>query len=192
MDKPVQITFKHLDSAPAVENEIRSRVEGLEKLFPHIVSCRVTVEAPHRHRRHGQLYNVGVFLHVPGHDITVNQHDTRNDAYQDIMVAVHDAFDDATRRLQDAVNEMEGKVKVHAPPRTGRICRLFPEADHGFIETPEGEVYFHRNAVLNDAFPALSLGDEVRLVVAEKESAHGYQATTVHPVGKHHPVKGGA
>ena len=31
-------------------------------------------------------------------------------------------------------------------------------------------------------------GDEVRFVIAEGEGEKGPQASTVHPVGKHHPV----
>jgi cold shock CspA family protein len=64
---------------------------------------------------------------------------------------------------------------------------LFPERGYGFIESSEGlEIYFNRNSVLDDAFPRLNVGDEVRYVPQEKESGLGPQASTVILVGKHH------
>jgi hypothetical protein len=42
--------------------------------------------------------------------------------------------------------------------------------------------------VADDGFEALCTGQEVRLVIAERESAYGWQASAVTPVGKHHPV----
>ena len=40
--------------------------------------------------------------------------------------------------------------------------------------------------VVDGKFGRLEVGNEVRLSIAENESEHGWQATTVHPVGKHH------
>ncbi|HXV24163.1 MAG TPA: cold shock domain-containing protein, partial [Alphaproteobacteria bacterium] len=61
---------------------------------------------------------------------------------------------------------------------------------HGFIETSDGqEVYFHRNSLVESKFESLEVGEEVRLTVAEDESAKGAQASTVHLVGKHHLIE---
>lgn len=50
------------------------------------------------------------------------------------------------------------------------------------------ENYVHRNSILRQGFDKLEVGEEVRLVVVEAESAQGPQATTVKPIGKHHTV----
>jgi len=42
--------------------------------------------------------------------------------------------------------------------------------------------------VVEAGFDALEVGREVRYVAAENESAEGWQASTVHPMGKHHLV----
>ena len=64
------------------------------------------------------------------------------------------------------------------------MAKFLADGDCGFIETPDGrEVYFHRNAVLNDAFDRLTVGSDVRFV--ENEGVKGSQASTVR-VGKHH------
>jgi hypothetical protein len=39
-----------------------------------------------------------------------------------------------------------------------------------------------------NGFDGLDVGSEARLTVAERESEEGFQATTVHPIGKQRPV----
>ena len=113
-----------------------------------------------------------------------------NQAHEDVYVAVRDAFNAATRRLQDHVRKTTGHVKTHEVPVHGTVVRLFREDGYGFIETSEGdEIYFHRNSVVDGSFEDLDVGQEVRLVVAYGESEHGAQASTVKPVGKHHLIE---
>jgi cold shock CspA family protein len=45
----------------------------------------------------------------------------------------------------------------------------------------------HRNSVVGGGFDKLKIGDEVRYVVHEGEGEKGAQASTVIPLGKHHP-----
>ena len=53
------------------------------------------------------------------------------------------------------------------------------------IATAAGnEIYFHRNSVIERSFDALEVGDEVRFVARDSESAEGPQASTVTPEGK--------
>jgi cold shock CspA family protein len=102
-------------------------------------------------------------------------------------VAVRDAFDAARRRLQDRARRLEGRVKAHDVPLHGKVVRLFPYEGYGFVAASDGrEIYFHKNSVIKKSFEKLVEGSEVRLVVAEKESAEGPQASTVEFVGKHH------
>jgi len=75
---------------------------------------------------------------------------------------------------------------MHSVPDHGRIGRVFPQEDYGFILSPEaGEIYFHRNSVAGGAFDELKVGDEVRFVARDSESFEGMQASTVIPIGKH-------
>ena len=185
MQIPVQVTFKNMDPAPAVEAKIRERAAKLDRFYDRIMGCHVVVEAPHRHHRKGHRYRVRIVLTVPGRDVEVTHEGPENPAHADILVAVRDAFDAARRRLQDHARELRGQVKMHEAPAHGRILRLFP--DYGFIKTSDGqEVYFHRNSLVEGKFESLDVGDEVRLTVAEDESAEGAQASTVHKTGKHH------
>ena len=114
MQVPIQIDFQNMDRSDAVEAKVRDRAEKLERFFPRIVGCRVTVVAPHRHHRHGGLYEVHIDVDVPGKHILVNHVGPKNHAHEDVYVAVRDAFDAARRRLEDHARKVRGKVKRHA------------------------------------------------------------------------------
>ena len=186
MQVPLQITFRHMDTSPALEARIRQRAQELEHFYNRITSCHVTVES-RRRQRQGNLFEVRIDLVIPGREIVVGRERGVNHAHEDAHVAVRDAFDAARRRIEDHVRHERGDVKVHAVPDHGRVVRLLPDRDGGFIATASGEeVYFHRNSVTDGSFDALEIGDEVRFVAREAESAAGPQASTVTPLGKHH------
>lgn len=187
MQLPLQITFRHMDPSPAIEARIRQRAEELDQFFDRITSCRVVVECRHNRHQQGKLFEVRIDLTVPGSEIVVGRDPGMNHAHEDAHVAVRDAFDAARRRLEDHARERRGAVKLHAVPDHGRVARLLPERDCGFILSAAGdEIYFHRNSVAGGAFDKLEAGAEVRFVTQHSESAEGPQASTVVPLGKHH------
>lgn len=187
MQLPLHIAFRNMEPSDAVEAAIRERVERLDRFYPRIMGCRVVVQAPHRHHHKGKLYEIHVDLTVPGGEIAVTHSGPKNHAHEDVYVAIRDSFNAAGRLLEDHARKIRGDVKHHVPPLHGKIMRLFPKKGYGFIETANGnEIYFHKNAVASGNFDKLEPGAEVRLAVAEKESAQGPQATTVVLVGKHH------
>lgn len=188
MQKPLEIRFQQMDASPSIEARIREKAAELERFAPRITSCRVVVEKEQRRHRKGNLYRVRLDIGMPGKELAVTRTGPKDHAHEDVHVAIRDAFAAAVRRLEDQVRERRGKVKRHEAPVLGRVVRLFKEEGFGFVETEEGEVYFHRNAVVECAFEDLEVGSEVRLTVAERESDQGFQATTVTPLGKHHPV----
>ena len=189
MQIPLQITFRNIEPSPAVEADIRKKAAHLERFAPRITSCRVVIEARHRTHHQGTLYNCAIDIGAPGGEIAVGHVGPKDHAHEDVYVAIRDAFDAAGRRLEDHVRRTRASVKAHEPPVHGKVARLFPEEGFGFIELSDGqEVYFHRNSVHDGLFAKLSVGQEVRLSIDEKESDKGSQASTVIPIGKHHIV----
>ena len=73
MDTPVEIVFHNMPSSPAVEAEIRDRVEKLDRMYNHLIGCRVSVEQLHRQHRTGNVYEVHIELRVPGEDVVVSR-----------------------------------------------------------------------------------------------------------------------
>lgn len=187
MQLPLEITFRHMEPSPAVEARIREKADKLDRFHDHIMSCRVVVEAPHAHQHKGKLYQVRLDIKTPGRELAVTHEHRRDHAHEDVYVAIRDAFDAAVRQLEDFARKQRGDVKEHQPPPHGRVVELVPEEDFGRIEASDGRrIYFHRNSVLGDGFDSLEIGSEVRF--DEEAGDRGPQASTVHPVGKHHIV----
>lgn len=178
MELPLQISFRGMEASPAVEAKVRERVDKLARQDPSIVSCRVVVEAPHRHHHQGRLFHVRVDLTVPGAELVVNREPGEHHAHEDVFVAVRDAFDAMRRQVQDHLRVRRGLVKTHTEAPVALVVKVMPEEGYGFIATPDGrEIYFHANSVLGDAFDKLQPGSQVRFVEVEGEK--GPQASTV-------------
>lgn len=187
MQVPVEISYRDAAGSPAIEGRIQQRVRKLERLAPDLIACRVAIEAPHQHHRQGRIYHVRVDVTVPGHEVVVSRDPGAHHAHEDLYVAIRDAFDAVERRLQDVERRRRGQVKQHEVPTHGRISEIYPMLDYGRIQTPDGrDLYFHRNALVENRFDRLEVGDEVRFV--EEMGEEGPQASTVHCVGKHHPA----
>jgi ribosomal subunit interface protein len=187
MQQPLHITFRGMETSEAVEARVRELAARLERFHDRIVSCHVTIQAPHHHHRQGALYDVRLRIAVPGSEIVVDREGSNNHAHEDPYVAIRDAFDAAVRKLEDTTRKHDHRQRVHAAPTLGKVTRIFPQDGYGFIETSdELEVYFHEHAVLEPSFAQLEVGDEVRLEVAEEEGEKGPQATNVRGIGKRH------
>lgn len=137
MEIPLQITFRNLPPSEAIEKNIRERTSKLASFYARIISCRVIVEAPHRHHHKGKAYEVRIDLAVPGEEIVITHAPTRlsamklnesegfeekfaethqpskHAAHADVYVAIRDAFNAAGRQLQDYARRQSGAVKTH-------------------------------------------------------------------------------
>jgi len=187
---PLEITFRDIGPSPAVEARVRKEAAKLQRFHQRIVSCRVVVAAPDRHKHKGKLYFVRIQIAVPNGNLWINRRSPYNHAHEDVYVAIRDAFDAATRRLEEKVSKkMNKEIKRHEAPPHGVVSRLFRERGYGFIRTPdEREIYFNDLSVVNDGFKRLGVGSEVRYVLAPDDGPEGPQASTVKPIGKHHLV----
>ena len=171
---PLQITFRNIEPSAPIEANINEKAAKLDRFYDRIMSCRVVVEESQRRRRQGKLYSVRIDITVPGKELAVTREEN-----EDAYVAVRDAFDAAVRKLEEHARRRHGDVKAHATPPTGRIIRIFPDSDYGFIKTSDDrEIYFHRNSILDDVdFKQLKFGTEVTFI--EEQGKEGPQAARV-------------
>ncbi len=170
----LQTTFRNMPHSDAIEAKIQEKSVKLERFYERIMSCRVIVEESQSRRHQGKLYSVRIDMTVPGKELAVSRQEN-----EDAYVAVRDAFDAAARLLEEHARQQRGVVKKHAEPAVGRIARVFPEADYGFIKTSDArEIYFHRNSVLDGLdLRQLKFGTEVSFV--EEQGKEGPQAARV-------------
>jgi len=140
MELPLQITYRNMEASDGVTARIEAEAAKLDEFFSRITSCRVVVEAPHRHHKWGELFHVRIELGVPRSELVVSHEPSRRkvlsheeDAvwkkhfeihpeHKDVYVAIRDAFASARRQLQDYVKRMRGEVKHHA--RTEQAAEL--------------------------------------------------------------------
>jgi ribosomal subunit interface protein len=186
MQVPLEIVFEDMDPSDAIDARLREEAAKLEQFTDRITSARIVVAKPHRRGQKGSTYGVRIHITMPGAgDIIVSREPGDRNAHEDVYVTIRDAFNAARRQLQDQVRKLQGKVKVHEAPPHGVVDSLVPQEDHGFISAADGRIiYFHRNAVAEDGYDDLEVGQEVRF--SEAVGDKGPQATIVQPVGKHH------
>lgn len=168
-----QITLKDISHSEAIETKIKEKVAKLEQFNDRIMGCRVSVESPQRRQHQGKIFSVRIDLTVPGKELVVNKVE-----HVDLYVAIRDAFDAATRRLEEHSRKIRGDVKSHEETPRGRVTKLFPDDGYGFIETSDGrEIYFHRNSVIEPSFERLAEGASV--IFLEEQGKKGPQAVRV-------------
>lgn len=176
------VSFDGVAVDDAIRDAALAHVHDLERLSRDIVGCHVVLSQPHQHHRRGRLWSARIEVVIPGADIIVNRTHHLDHAHEDPLVTLRDAFGAARRRLEDCIRRRRGAVKAHEPHDEGRILRVLPAENHGFIATPDGrEIYFHAHALCERALSGLEPGTPVRFTVEEGDD--GPQATWVHVTG---------
>lgn len=189
MQLPLQITFHGISHSATLDDYVRDRASKLDTFYDRITSCRIALEAPHRHKHEGRPYRIRIDLGVPGDEIVISR-DVGSDANEDVYAAIDAAFDDAQRRLQDFAHKQRGDVKTHERAHHGVVTKLYGYEGYGFLRTDAGEeIYFHRNSVLHGAFERIKIGSRVRF--AEAEGEDGVHASTVVLLREHAKPAGG-
>ena len=178
MQQPLQITIKDIDHSPAIEQEIRAKIEKLEHYADDIISCHVVVELTQKHQQQGQLHNLHIRLTVPGKELVA----TRN-AHENLWIAIKEASDDMRDQLRRYTEQRRKQVKNHPDVLQGEIARLFE--DFGFILGPDGltEYYFNDSNVTHSNFSRLSVGTKVHFI--EGMGDEGPQARRVSVIEDH-------
>ncbi len=171
----IHIEGQKVEILPEWRAKIEEELGRLQKHYSGpILHARVTVIGTEHH--HLGTFEVHLVVNVPGDVITIIR---QGELVLPLLVEAFDALD---RRLEEHSRITQQQVKVHEEfARRGRIIRLFPESDYGFIEDDEGlEVYFHANALKKGSITALNPGTEVKF--GQEQGEKGPQATWVQPL----------
>jgi ribosome-associated translation inhibitor RaiA/cold shock CspA family protein len=170
MQVPLEIAFHNIESSDWAEQEIRTRVADLERIYDRLISCRVRIDQRNKDLTGTIPPVVHIELGIPGRGEIVVSHEPdhllRKYQHPDLHKAINEAFRVAERRLYDLKEQLDDRSKGVAHDAEnqslGQIAEVRPEQDFGFLLTKEGGLlYFHRNSVLTGDFDRLSRGDEV-------------------------------
>lgn len=164
------IEGRNLEVLPEWKEKVEEELTRLQKRYNDpIVNVRLEIIGTGHHRQ-GQ-FEVRIVATVPGNVLTVTR---QGELVHPLLI---EAFDVLDRRLQETSDTRQQKVKIHSESSiAGKILRIFPDEDYGFVETSDGtEVYFHAHAVKKGRFDHLQVGQKVKL--AWEEGLKGPQAT---------------
>jgi cold shock CspA family protein len=172
------VVYRGLGPSDALTARIDEEIAEVERIWDRITSCRVALELPHRHKRHGKHFLVKIELVVPGKVLTVGRDPAEHENFEDAYAAVNEAFTTLRRQLREYVRVKRGRTKKHEAQTTGVVTQLFGDRECGFLRSEDGrDVYFHRHAVLGGGWARLTVGSKV--AYAEEQGDQGPQASTV-------------
>jgi len=192
---PVQVTFRNIENPKGLESYARAEAAKLERFFNRIGSCRVMIERPQK-AASSKLYHVRIDLEVPNEELIVKHTPTLHGTQQDLKEAkskkeaesvlvhkepkraIHEAFEEMGRQLQDYVRRLGGAVKAKQGMEEGIVKEIFPDRGYGFLETQDGRsIYFNQASVLDGRFARLRAG--TKAAFDEEMGEKGPQASTV-------------
>ncbi len=181
MPIPLEFAFRGLEGTDAMRSRIEAQVARLEPWEDVIIGARVSVEVAQRHG-HKAIVEIHLEVSVEG-DTLFAKRDTQLPEPANQMgfyATLGETFDAMLRQLKGYKARRRRDVKVHEGGGYGRIQRLDPVHEHGFIETPDGiNLFFHRAVVAEGEYERLHEGAEVVYRIAEAEGTYGPQAAMV-------------
>lgn len=173
MQIPVEIAFHNVERSDWAEQEIRSRIAKLERIYDRMTTCRVRVDQRATNNSGTIPPVVHIEMSIPGYKDLVVSHEPEHlqQRFQspDLHNAINEAFRIAEDRLSEFKSRRQGRTKQpHHDGENqflGQVAEMTPGQDFGFLMTKEGGLlYFHRNSVLSGSFDELKRGDEVYYV----------------------------
>jgi len=173
MQVPIEIAFHNIESSAWAENEIRSRIAKLEKIYDRLNSCRVRVDQRANNSARKIPPVVRIEMGIPGRKDLIVAHEPEHlqQKFQspDLHTAINEAFRIAEdqlaeykRQLNDRSTEPQHDVQNQS---LGQVADIDTSGDFGFVMTNTGGMlYFHRNSVLSGDFEKLRRGDQVHYI----------------------------
>jgi ribosome-associated translation inhibitor RaiA len=108
-----EVHFKGIDKSDAIEERILDKMEKLEKYFERLSRARVVIEAPNRNGQRPLAYLVKIELSIPSRKPLVIMHERAvSQGNDELQLAIRDAFDAATRRLEDTARKITERSRA--------------------------------------------------------------------------------
>ncbi len=112
MPDAIQITYRDVEGSEPIDSYVRKRADKLLNCGHQVLSCRIAVEAPHRHKLHGRHYRVRIDLTIPGAELVVDRWPKTHGEHENLYAAIDGAFEHAVRRLHDHADRSRSEVRT--------------------------------------------------------------------------------
>lgn len=117
---PVRVSFQNGNPSESVLRMIVEQAEALERLYGRPTYCHVVVKVPDHHRRSDSLYEISIYLTMPGHfDICVDNTSPPDSRCADPQFAVSEAFRRARCLVAESHHHRRGDAKPHERRTSG-------------------------------------------------------------------------
>jgi ribosomal subunit interface protein len=108
MEVPLQVTYRGMPPSEALSERVREHASKLSTFHRRILGCKVAIEAPSPHHRHGGHFRVRVDVVVPGAELVV-ANDDASPKGEDAYAAVDGVFKNASRVLREHQKKQDDK-----------------------------------------------------------------------------------
>jgi len=125
MSNEFQVVFHNIDQSEALTDNVKKRIEKLQRFSNAIIGGRVVLDSPHNNHHKGKVFSVTLEIHTANKEIIVKQGQHDKPEHEDIYVAVRDAFNAAERQLK-ATDKKHRKATLVA-----ENFEVVPEAEEG-------------------------------------------------------------
>jgi ribosome-associated translation inhibitor RaiA len=117
----VEVHFHGIEKSTAIEQRVLQKVAKLQRHFERMTSCRVGIEAPQRTPQRPKVYQIKIEIGVPRRRAIVVSHErVGSHANEELALAIRDAFEAATRKVDGTVARIGQRSKLERGRRRPR------------------------------------------------------------------------
>ena len=100
-----RISFPDFEPSDAIRADVEHYLQKIDSMYDRIVSCNVTIKAPHMHKRN-HIYHIHIHLKLPRKSLVVNHEPEKDFDHTDMHIAIRDAFAALRRQLRRHITKI--------------------------------------------------------------------------------------
>jgi len=118
----VEVHFHGIEKSEAIEQRVREKVARLQRHFERMTSCRVGIEVPQRSTpQKPKVYQIKIEIGMPRRSPIVVSHERiGSHANEELGLAIRDAFEAATRKVDGMAAKIVERSKLDRGRRKPR------------------------------------------------------------------------
>ena len=113
MDVPVELVLKNVENKDEIEAVVYEKLDKLEQVCDHVISCRVFVEQNPTHQHSKSSYHVRIDVRMPPHHEIVVKRDSGRNVHDNLATVVRESFIAARWQVEQIVDRQKKHVKAH-------------------------------------------------------------------------------
>jgi ribosome-associated translation inhibitor RaiA len=118
----VEVHFHGIEKSDAIEQRVREKIAKLQTHFERMTSCRVGIEVPQRSTpQKPKVYQIKIEIGMPRRSPIVVSHErVGSHANEELGLAIRDAFEAATRKVDGMAAKIAQRSKLDRGRRKPR------------------------------------------------------------------------